>query len=238
MTNCVICGKAITPRFALCAACLEIYGDRKDWPDWLKFLAADSQRQRRAAAKEPIVVENLDLDDGGAGALEALSSIRLVELFCEAKLTRNQLCAVALKIYAGLTESMMAATGGWKSQQAAHDAWATALTKMRAVLQPQEDFMDKFDVRTQITLTWCGVPAADRQAVQRLVTETMTKFFTGDAGPSGWEDGISLDKETLTIAVTDIQGPSHRRRVPQARDGFPEGATVGSAAPLTLGVPR
>lgn len=42
------CGKWITWRFAICANCEQKYGrSAKGWPDWLRFLWNDTQRERR-----------------------------------------------------------------------------------------------------------------------------------------------------------------------------------------------
>lgn len=42
------CTKWITYRFAICAKCEERYGkSARNWPDWLRFLWNDIQRNRR-----------------------------------------------------------------------------------------------------------------------------------------------------------------------------------------------
>lgn len=42
------CGKVITWRFAICADCEKIYGNRAlDWPDWLRESWNMTQRIRR-----------------------------------------------------------------------------------------------------------------------------------------------------------------------------------------------
>jgi len=44
-----VCGKPIKGKTHLCADCLEIYGtDRTDWPEWLKFLVNDLDREYAA----------------------------------------------------------------------------------------------------------------------------------------------------------------------------------------------
>ena len=45
--KCCVCGKVITNSYDLCNKCLSEYGkDSKNWPEWLVFLVADTQRQR------------------------------------------------------------------------------------------------------------------------------------------------------------------------------------------------
>ena len=40
------CGKPIRGKAHLCAACLSIYGsDRAEWPEWLKFMVNDLERE-------------------------------------------------------------------------------------------------------------------------------------------------------------------------------------------------
>ena len=42
------CGRWITYRFAICAECEGRYGrSARKWPDWLRFLWNDTQRERR-----------------------------------------------------------------------------------------------------------------------------------------------------------------------------------------------
>lgn len=46
---CIACGKWITYRFAICTDCETLYGNKaRFWPDWLRFLWNDIQRERRA----------------------------------------------------------------------------------------------------------------------------------------------------------------------------------------------
>ena len=46
--TCLVCGKAITYRFAICASCESTYGRSPlKWPEWLRFLWNDIQRERR-----------------------------------------------------------------------------------------------------------------------------------------------------------------------------------------------
>ena len=46
------CGKRITWRFAICAKCEDVYGrSARQWPEWLRFLWQDEQRQRRKNKK-------------------------------------------------------------------------------------------------------------------------------------------------------------------------------------------
>jgi hypothetical protein len=42
------CGTTITNKFAICIQCEQSYGSRPaDWPEWLRFLWNDIQRERR-----------------------------------------------------------------------------------------------------------------------------------------------------------------------------------------------
>lgn len=42
------CGKSITWRFAICSECEQEYGSKpEEWPEWLRFLWNDIQRERR-----------------------------------------------------------------------------------------------------------------------------------------------------------------------------------------------
>lgn len=45
--KCCVCGKIITNSYDLCNKCLSEYGkDRSEWPEWLIFLVADTQREK------------------------------------------------------------------------------------------------------------------------------------------------------------------------------------------------
>ena len=45
---CLACQKIITYRFALCTMCEEKHGSSAlQWPEWLRFLWNDTQRERR-----------------------------------------------------------------------------------------------------------------------------------------------------------------------------------------------
>lgn len=46
--HCCICQKIITNGFDLCESCLNEYGrDKTQYPEWLKFLIADNNREMR-----------------------------------------------------------------------------------------------------------------------------------------------------------------------------------------------
>lgn len=46
--KCISCSNWITYRFAICAECEQKYGrSAKEWPDWLRFLWNDIQKERR-----------------------------------------------------------------------------------------------------------------------------------------------------------------------------------------------
>lgn len=59
--NC-ICGKKIAGRRELCPECQMIYGCRGDYPEWLKFLLADTKHEQRSEARELAHVRK-SLDD-------------------------------------------------------------------------------------------------------------------------------------------------------------------------------
>ncbi len=46
------CGRIITWQFALCRSCEKRYGSSPlNWPDWLRFLWRDVQRERRQTVR-------------------------------------------------------------------------------------------------------------------------------------------------------------------------------------------
>ena len=46
--RCLVCEKSITYRFAICTNCEDKYGRSPlGWPEWLRFLWNDTQRERR-----------------------------------------------------------------------------------------------------------------------------------------------------------------------------------------------
>ena len=50
--KCIACSNWITYRFAICADCEQKYGrSAKEWPDWLRFLWNDIQKERRRAKR-------------------------------------------------------------------------------------------------------------------------------------------------------------------------------------------
>ena len=65
--RCVICGKVITNGFNLCESCLREYGrDKSRYPEWLKFLIADTNRevrQERRISQREISFTDLGLYD-------------------------------------------------------------------------------------------------------------------------------------------------------------------------------
>lgn len=42
--NCPVCGSTKPATWDLCVTCLDRYGDREGWPEWLVYLVADDQR--------------------------------------------------------------------------------------------------------------------------------------------------------------------------------------------------
>jgi hypothetical protein len=63
------CGRRITWRFAICSSCENKYGNSaRDWPQWLRYLWNDEQRERRQNTRVltneiPLVDLEQDLDD-------------------------------------------------------------------------------------------------------------------------------------------------------------------------------
>lgn len=56
--KCLVCGKPITYTFAICSSCEAQYGkSAKSWPSWLRFLWADTQRERRQEKKYNSMVD-------------------------------------------------------------------------------------------------------------------------------------------------------------------------------------
>lgn len=47
----------------MCPECREIYGERADYPEWLKFLLADMRREQRLEVRESVMVERSMDDD-------------------------------------------------------------------------------------------------------------------------------------------------------------------------------
>lgn len=48
------CGRKIPAKHYLCRECKDIYGERVDWPEWLKFYVADMRREQRVEINEQI----------------------------------------------------------------------------------------------------------------------------------------------------------------------------------------
>ena len=40
------CGRKIPAKHYLCRECRDIYGERSEWPEWLKFYIADLKREQ------------------------------------------------------------------------------------------------------------------------------------------------------------------------------------------------
>lgn len=64
--KCCVCGKIITNSYDLCNKCLSEYGkDRTEWPEWLVFLVADTQRlryQRTVILQHEITFSDIGFD--------------------------------------------------------------------------------------------------------------------------------------------------------------------------------
>jgi len=59
--RCLNCGKPITWTFAICSTCEQKHGNSsRDWPEWLRYLWAQTQRERRQ--DKSIRINELDLD--------------------------------------------------------------------------------------------------------------------------------------------------------------------------------
>ena len=57
------CGKVITWSFALCSECEQIYGNSPyNWPDWLRYLWQDIQRERRRVKRQAENEINYDFE--------------------------------------------------------------------------------------------------------------------------------------------------------------------------------
>lgn len=51
--KCVTCHKKITWKFSLCRKCAKIYGkNKRDWPEWLREMAADIRREKDRARRD------------------------------------------------------------------------------------------------------------------------------------------------------------------------------------------
>ena len=65
------CRKWITYRFAICADCEQTYGNKATgWPDWLRFLWNDIQRDRRRnkrIMKHEVTFVDLEEEDDDGG---------------------------------------------------------------------------------------------------------------------------------------------------------------------------
>lgn len=42
-----VCGKYLAGKRHLCDECSDIYGQREEWPEWLKFWVNDTERENR-----------------------------------------------------------------------------------------------------------------------------------------------------------------------------------------------
>jgi len=61
------CGKTITWQFAICTSCEQKYGSGpKVWPEWLRFLWRDTQRERRQNQRQNRYEVNTDLQELGS----------------------------------------------------------------------------------------------------------------------------------------------------------------------------
>jgi hypothetical protein len=45
MKKMCVCGKSVLPSHSLCKECFEIYGVKSEWPEWLRWMVADIQRE-------------------------------------------------------------------------------------------------------------------------------------------------------------------------------------------------
>jgi len=61
MHKCLNCNKPITWTFAICSDCEKKFGNSsRDWPAWLRYLWAQTQRERRS--NRNILDYELDVD--------------------------------------------------------------------------------------------------------------------------------------------------------------------------------
>jgi hypothetical protein len=57
------CGRVITWQFAICTNCEKMYGSSPyDWPDWLRYLWQDTQKERRKERKKSDFEISFDFD--------------------------------------------------------------------------------------------------------------------------------------------------------------------------------
>lgn len=68
MQRLCVCGKPLNGRRHLCPECASIYGNRSDWPEWLRFWINDTEREiryeRKCSANEIQLDENEEVDNG------------------------------------------------------------------------------------------------------------------------------------------------------------------------------
>jgi len=57
------CGNTIPFVWSLCPACLDVYGTiRAEWPEWLRFLVNDLNRESKANARHDEIAYNDEFD--------------------------------------------------------------------------------------------------------------------------------------------------------------------------------
>lgn len=57
------CGTYITWQFAICSRCEKTYGSSSEqWPEWLRFLWSDIQRERRQEKKRLAYEVSIDIE--------------------------------------------------------------------------------------------------------------------------------------------------------------------------------
>jgi hypothetical protein len=62
------CGKTITWQFAICAECEKIHTSSPyNWPDWLRYLWKQTQKERRQTKKIHTHELNMDITDWAEG---------------------------------------------------------------------------------------------------------------------------------------------------------------------------
>jgi hypothetical protein len=179
-----------------------------------------------AWTEDPFDVMGLTADEStmenAAGVME------LAELIGAAGLDNQEVAVLALHGLLQWEHVEIAATGIVKYSTSKH-TFGRALKKLRTAAERMEEdnkMADKFSVRCQISLTWEGVHAEDRQQAKETVEAMMAKFFSGSGAPPGWAEGVCLNQDDIVVAVTDVRGPSKPRRPRMANQGYPEGSPV------------
>src|SRR3990172_3937017 len=80
------CGRLITGKRELCRECVDVYGDERDeWPEWLRFLVNDLQRELKSELRGYMVDHPpyFDIDEEEDYTPEVAVRASLIEQFDE-----------------------------------------------------------------------------------------------------------------------------------------------------------